>query len=198
MTDVFGACREARLATMLSDTANYGNNHKTLQSSEKINVDTANATKLIQGAIDSMWMPANTMIISRLAFSALRQNPFIVKAVNKNSGDSGIASLEGIKDLFQLDRILVGKSMANTAKRNQTASYVNIWGNDIILAYINPNATLDNGVTFGLKAERGEREISTGFDAKRGVRGVEYIKIANEEKDLIVCPDCGYLLKGVI
>ena len=88
--------------------------------------------------------------------------------------------------------------MANTAKRNQTASYVNIWGNDIILAYINPNATLDNGVTFGLKAERGEREISTGFDAKRGVRGVEYIKIANEEKDLIVCPDCGYLLKGVI
>ena len=46
--------------------------------------------------------------------------------------------------------------------------------------------------------EQGSREISEGFNGKSGVRGVHYVKIAEQLKDKVLAPDCGYLLKNVI
>lgn len=198
LTNNFLASREKRLADLLSNPETYAGNTKTLTAQQKISLATVNAVDIVQDAIDTCWIKPNVMIAGRQAFSKFRRNPFVVKGVNHNSGDAGIASMEAIKELFELDDIFVGNSMANTAKRGQDANFVSLWGNDIILAYINPNPSLKKDLTFGVTADFGKRELSTAFDGMPGTRGVKYVKIAEENKDLIISPDCGYLLKNVL
>lgn len=197
LTNVFLGAREKRLADMLQDKNNYDGNFKELKSNEKFTVDTIDAFEIVDDACQKVWFKPNVMIGGRAAINALRRNPFIVKAANRNSGDSGKATLQDLKDLFEIDNIYVGNSVANLSKQGQNANFVNTWGNDIILAYINPSANLKYDITFGLTAELGKREISVGFDGEKGVRGVHSVKIAEQYKDVIVAPDCGYLIKGV-
>lgn len=195
LTNVFAACREKRLADLLGNPETYAGNSKTLTSKEKFTNADSDAWGMIQDAIDATWLPANTLIMSRQVFSKLRRNPSIKDGCNKQNG---AVNLNDLKELFSVDNIFIGTAKSNTAKRGAQADIVNLWGNDIIAAYINPSANLKKGLTFGLTAEQGTREISEGFDGKAGVRGVKYIKIAEQLKDKILAPDCGYLLKGVI
>ena len=66
------------------------------------------------------------------------------------------------------------------------------------MAYIDPAAEVDNGLTFGVTAEYEERTVTTFFDPKPGVKGVTTVKATEQLKDLIMCTDCGYLIKDVI
>lgn len=197
LANVFDACREKRIADMLQDGNNYDGNVLKLKDSEKFTVENVNAFNVIDTAMDKVWIKPNVMIGSRKAINALRKNPFVVKAANKNSGDSGKATIQDLKEMFELDEVLVGESVVNTARRGQTPNYVGAWGNAIILAYIAPTAALDGVMTFGFTAELGKREISTFEDKERGVRGVFSVKIAEETGDVICAPDCGYLITNV-
>lgn len=197
LTNVFLGAREKRLADLLQDTGNYGGNYKSLTSGEKFTNANSDAFGIVDDACQKTWFKPNVIIGGRTAINALRRNPYVVKAANRNSGDSGKATLQDLKDLFEVDNIYVGNSVANLAKLGQSANFVNTWGNDIILAYINPSANINYDVTFGITAEVGKREISTAFDGEKGVRGVHCVKIAEQLKDVIIAPDCGYLLKGV-
>lgn len=197
LTNVFLGIREKNLADLLQDTSNYDGNYQTLTSGQTFTNSNVNAFDIVDEACQKTWFKPNVMIGGRTAINALRKNPYVVKAANRNSGDSGKATLQDLKDIFELKEIYVGNSVANLAKLGQAANYVNTWGNDIIVAYINPDADLDNDISFGLTAELGKREISTGFDGEKGVRGVHYIKIAEQRKDVIIAPDCGFLIKGV-
>lgn len=195
LTNVFLACREKRLADMLGDVNTYKGNAKTVATKDKITNDDTDAWGMIQDAIDALWLPANTLILSRQVFSKLRRNPSIRSGCNKQDG---AVNLNDLKELFSVDNILIGSAKSNTAKRGAQADIVNLWGNDIIALYINPTATPKKGLTFGLTMEQGSREISEGFNGKSGVRGVHYVKIAEQLKDKVLAPDCGYLLKNVI
>lgn len=195
LSNVFAACREKRLADLLGDTSTYQGNSKTVPAKDKFTNADSDAWGMIQDAIDSTWLPANTLIMSRQVFSKLRRNPSIKDGCNKQDG---AVNLNDLKELFSVDNIFIGTARSNTAKRGAQADIVNLWGNDVIAAYINPSANLKKGLTFGITAEQGSREISTGFEGRAGVRGVHYVKIAEQLKDKILAPDCGYLLKGVI
>lgn len=197
LTNVFDACREKRVADLLQNENTYGGNVLKLKETEKFSLTNVNAFYVVDEAMSKVWIKPNVMIGSRKAINALRKNPFIVKAANKNSGDSVKATIQDLKDMFELDEVLIGESVVNTSRKGQVPNYVGAWGNAIILAYIAPTANLDGDITFGFTAELGKREISTFEDKERGVRGVYSIKIAEEMNDVIVAPDCGYLITNV-
>lgn len=197
LTDVFYACREKRLADLLQDANNYNGNAKTLATSEKFTATGVNAFNVIDEAMDKVWFKPNVMVGSRGAINALRRNPYVVKAANRNSGDAGKATLADLKDLFELQDIFVGNSVVNTSKRGQTDNFVNTWGNAIMLLYIAPQATITHGLTFGFTAEKGKRAVTKAFDSERGVRGVHCIKVAEQKADVIIAPECGYLISNV-
>ena len=198
LTETMSAAREARLATLLSTTSNYGKNTKTLSKDEKISNSDMDALELIEDTRSSMPVKPNTMILNESVCSKLRRNASIIKGVYKNSGDKGIISVEDLKELFRLDNIYIGESRVNVAKKNEDANLQLTWGDDIILCYINPLATVTEGLTFGITAEYEKRTISTFFNPRPGVEGVTSVKIAEQLKDLILAPECGYLIKEAI
>jgi len=197
LTDTFLACREKRFADLLQDANSYNGNVKTLTNSEKFTLANVDAFDIVDGEMDNVWFKPNVMVGSRRAINALRRNPYVVKAANRNSGDSGKATLQDLKDIFELNEIYVGNSWVNTSKRGQTDNFVNTWGNAIMLLYINPSAVINHGLTFGLTAEKGKRKIAKMFDGERGTDGVHCIKISERIGDVIVAPDCGYLIKNI-
>ncbi len=198
LTDTLKAGAEVRLSQILSTTSNYGGNAKVLKSDEKINNSNCNAVDLIQDSIDEMFQKANTMVTSRYAMSKLRRNPYIVGACRKNSATSGIVSIEDLKDLFELDNIFVGETIVNTAKKGQKANYAAAWQNDICLMHVNPVANTEYGVTFGYNATLEDITVGTTTDSLPGTKGCEIIKAYESNINLIVCPECGYLLKDVL
>ena len=199
LIEAISAAREARLAKLLGTASNYNGNTQTLAANEKITKSDVNAVNLIEDIASDMLVRPNTIIMNKSVSSKLRRNPAIVKAVHANSGDEGIVSLEQLKGIFEgIENIYVGESVANTAKRGETPNLQQTWGNNIILAYIDPMAEVDEGLTFGLTAEYEERVTGTFFDPKPGVKGITVVKTTEQLKDLIMCADCGYLLKDVI
>ncbi|MBR1754021.1 hypothetical protein IJ732_04215 [bacterium] len=187
---------EVRLANLLRTASNYEGNSVTLTSANNFASANAKPIAKIQECIDKMWKPANTMIISRAGASFLRGCKSIVQMYKGSAVEDGLVPLEFLKEVFDVQRILVGGGRVNTNKRGQNVNMSYIWGNDIILAYLNETADLDCGVTFGQRAIYKDYNVQVYYDAKPGAEGVKYYKSVEEHKDLITCPDCGYLIKA--
>ena len=198
LTDCLKLRREVDAAKLLSDTNNYDGNFKNITATEKITKDDSNAVKLIMNAMALCFKKPNKMILSRRAAYALRQNPFILQAVTKASISGGVASLAGIKELFELDEILVGESVANTAKNKETPNLSAAWSDDIILGYFDKNVTAKYGLSFGYKAQYEDIQIWQYFNGGIGSKGADILKATMAEKYMLTCPNCGYLLKGVV
>ncbi len=197
LTDLMKLSREVRVAKALSNKTVYGSNCKELNSSEKFTNDNFNAFKALTSAMDKVLFRPNILVTSRAGFSALSQNPYVVSAVNSVDVKAGIASAEGIKRTLGLDKILIGEGIVNTAAKGQAASFNSCWNNDIILMHINPIASTDYGVTFGYRATLDDYTVGSYHDPDAGTKGCEVYRIFTTYLDLLTCPECGYLLKGV-
>lgn len=192
--------REKRVAALAFDAARYDANHKTdLVGNNRWDVTHADSDPVedISLAIDACLYHPTDMTLSRKGFSRLQRNTNIVKAVNKTSGDKGIATRQEIAALFELDRINVGDAWGNSAKKGQAASLVRLWGNDCLLHYTDP--TIQNpamGMTFGFTAELrkfggNKDDDSIGPEGGVKVRAGEYVD------EHIMAPDCAYLIKNI-
>ncbi len=198
LTDVLKLRKEIETAKFLANTANYGTNSKTLGTSEKINKADSNAVKIIQDAIDNMFYEANTMILSRKAASALRQNPYVVTACATADKKAGIVSLEAIKDLFGLNKILVGEGVHNIAKKGQNWQFKNCWEDDIYLIATDETVTSEYGFSFAWEAIYEDLTVGTYFDGAVGTKGADVYKTFYSNKIVSSAPDLGYALKDVL
>jgi hypothetical protein len=192
--------REVRVANTVFNLATYAaGNRVTLagndQFSDYVNSD---PTGVITGALDSMIMRANIMVIGRLAFSKLAMHPQIVKAVHGNSGDSGIASRKQIADLFELDDILVGSAWVNTARKGQAMSLARTWGKHLSLIYRDKTADTRSGVTFGVTAQFGTRVAGSWDDKNIGLTGGKMVRAGESVKEVITAADLGYFVQNAV
>lgn len=201
LTSLLKTRKEIVAAGILADVNSYGGNGgnvKTLVKAEKINNDEANAVKIIQTAADSLLYAPNVMVTSRAAMSALKMNPYIVDACGTAAKKAGLVTIEAIKELFGLEKILVGESVHNTAKKGQNLNLQPCWGNNISLLYINKDSDTENGLTFGFEAIYDDIQIGEFTDGHHGTKGVNVVKAFYSSKFLNICANCGYLLKDVL
>ena len=198
LTDLMLLRKEITLAKILNNKQTYGANFKELEENEKINNDDVNALKIIKNASLNMFYKPNKIVTSRRAFSALSMNPYIVDAVGVSGKKAGVATKEQLKNLFEVDDILVGESLHNVAKKGNPADLQACWSDDIVLLYINKNANTKFGTSFGYHAMLEDITVGEYFDEDRGVKGANVIKAYYRALYLITAPDCGYLLKDVL
>ena len=95
---------------------------------------------------------ANTMVIPRDVFSTLRNHPKLLDRI-KYTQRAAINELGGsarkktdadiLADLFDIDRVIVGRAVYNTAKENATDSISRILSNGCLIAYVNPAPTIE-------------------------------------------------------
>jgi hypothetical protein len=91
----------------------------------------------------------NKLAITRKVWNALKLHPDIIDRIKYTSSASVTPEL--VARLMELDEIVIGAGVRNTAARGLTGSYGYVMGNNALLAYVPPTASQQTptaGLTF--------------------------------------------------
>jgi len=100
--------------------------------------------------------------------------------------------------------VIIAKGRADFGKRNQEGSVdpLSIWGNAVVLAHTNDQWDQPcAGKTFCLQYKEADSEgyvVRTWDEEDGGVLGGEYVQVAHETEEVVVCEDLIYTIKDVL
>jgi hypothetical protein len=201
ITDLLALQREVRAAALVFAAGNYAAANKVaLSSNDRWDVDHVDSNPIadIVAGLDACVMRPNTMVLGRAVYSYLVRHKTILKAFNGTSGDTGIVPRSFLATLFELDEILVGDGLVNTAKPGQTPSLARAWGKHCALIYRNKMADTNGGVTFGYTAEWGQRVAGSWEDKDIGLRGGVRARVGESVREVMVANDLGYFIETAV
>lgn len=204
VTNLIMLDREVRAADLVFNANTYGGSNKVqLSGNDQWNEYAQTASDPVEdilAAKEAALMPYNTAVIGEAVWYALRRHPKVLAAyfpVNASGG--GMLSIQQFQELFEFDRVLIGRAYKATSKPGQTLALARVWGNHFAMMHQNPLATLrGNGITFGATAEYGTRFAGTMDEPKVGLRGATRVRVGEMVKELITAADCGYLIQDAI
>lgn len=196
--------REIRTADLVFNPATYPVGNKVqLSGNDQWNEYTQAASDPVEDILtakEAALMPYNTCVMGEAVWYALRRHPKLLSAyfpVNASGG--GILNIQQFQELFEFERVLIGRAYKATSKPGQTLALSRVWGNHFGMMHQNPLASLrGNGVTFGATAEHGTRFAATMDEPKVGLRGATRVRVGETVKELITAADCGYLIQDAI
>jgi hypothetical protein len=203
-TNLVDLAREKRVAETVMNLNNYPSNQRaTLSGTGQWSHADSDPEYAINTAMDAMLVRPNTLVLGRPVLSWLRRHPKVVAAcfpMGGNAVTGGRASLEALRDLLELEQILVGDVWASTSAKGQAASYGRLWGKDAALLYLTDRITdaMPTEPTWGFTAEFGRRQVGTYADPSRGIKGSEVVKVVEQVRELVVMPEAGHLFKSAV
>lgn len=196
-TELIALGREKRTADMIFNAANYpAANKTTVAGTDRWFHADSDPIGQIEAAKDALIMSGNTLVLGRKTWRHLKTNRAVVSAVNRNDGTKGVARLQDVADLLELDEILVGEGWVNTAKPGQAPNLVRVWGNHASLHHINRNANAEGGITFGFTAQYGGPLAGQWPDKNIGAEGGICARSGECVEEKIVASDLGYFFQN--
>ncbi|MQT13647.1 capsid protein [Segnochrobactrum spirostomi] len=200
LADTLMLVREQRVAAMTFDPSTYPtSNVLTLSGSSQWSSDSSHPVDNVIDAKDSMVADPNVMVIGRAGWSKLRRNPQVIASIRPSGTQEGVATLQAVADLFELDAIVVGSAFYNAARPGQPVQRTRLWGNSAALLSLNPLArSIDGSPTFGWTAEFGTKVSGTLDEPKVGLRGSVRVRVGESVREIVAAPDLGFLFQSII
>lgn len=192
--------RELRIATLLSDPAQFAANTVAIQPGQEWNSASGGApTKIIRYARDAVWAgPTPSRLVGYCSvnvFRTLSQHPSI-RDLFKYTKD-GFATPEMLAKYFMLDELLIGYARKDNANEGQALDAERIWPDVfgiVRVALLPSTRTYCFGTTFRWGAQQSQQ----WFEQKRGRNGGYYTKVSCSETHKVVAGRAGYLITGCI
>ncbi len=200
LTDLLMIDREKRVADLVFDAAKYGADNKvTLAGNDQWSAshDDSDPVADIVDAVESMIVKPTHFCMGSEVWKDLRTHPAILKSVNRNEGDRGIASRMMVEDLLEV-KIVVGQAWINAARPGREASLKRVWGKNALLYRADPNAAPNGPPTLGITASYRGREVYSVFDPARGARGGHRLRVVDTCDERIIAARAGYLFKNAV
>jgi len=174
----------------------------TSQWSDYVNSDPMNAILVQQ---DNLPRKANVLILGRQVLTQLKRHPKILDVTKYTQ--TGTVPNERLAELFEVDRIIVGEALKDTAADGQAASKSFIWGKNAILAYVDPNppSPLMDQPTLGYIPRMGGPMGQNSWRTYTAVvptvgtgAGREWIKTETSYGILVSAPTMAYLFVNAV
>lgn len=202
LTELVMLDREKRTADLVFGAANYAAANKTtLVGAAQWSDPTSDPIKAIQDALDAVVMRPNVGVLGRATFSALSRHPKIVAAaypLGGNADKGGTVARAAIAQVLELEDLLVGEGWYNSAKPNQPATMLRLWGDFAAFLVRNKEVSTVGGVSFGYTAEWNTRVAGSREDPDVGLRGGIRVRVGESVKELVVANDLGYLFSDTV
>ncbi len=190
--------REVRVANKVTDKANYHADHyRALAGSDQFDHADSDPIDLLLEVMDGCWMKPNQIVFGNNVWRVFRQHSKVVKAVQSNSGDSGVVARQAVADLLEVRRVLVGAARVNIKKPGENPVVNRTWADIVAGQFIDSTADTSGGITFGFTAQNGEKVAGT-MDADMGLRGGRLVRAGESVKEEIVAKRAGFLLEDVL
>lgn len=197
---------EDRVASKITSGSNLGSYTTlsgTAQWSDYANSDPVNDIEVGRASIRSTTgLTPNTLILSWDVFRKLKQHPDIIDRIKYVQ--KGVVTADVMAAVFEVDRILVGQAIKNTAAEGKPGTFADVWGKNAILLHttngpdadgVNPSA----GYTFrwdapllggrGMAAERWNDPDGGNF---------ENIRVQMYQDEKITAAELGYLIASAV
>ena len=194
--------QEQRVAGIVFAAATYPVGNKVvLAGATQWSGASDNPIKDIQDAVEGCFVRANTLVFGVDAWLVFRRLPEILDAVKAIAGTSlqgGLATPSAVANLFEVDRILIGRSRYITTKEGQTATFSRLWGKHMAALHLKAGVPAVRSITFGKTFVETRRFTMRSFDEKRGVKGAHYIKTAWNSDEKVIASDLGYFIENAV
>jgi hypothetical protein len=199
-SNIINLAIEKKVATMLTDAANYAADHKlelTAGTDKWSDYTNSDPISDLEAGIDAITgdiaQQPNVLVLGYSAYKALRNHPDFIERI-KYSG-KGIVTPELIAEVLDIEKVVIGKAI--TVDDAGANSYV--WNDLAILAYVNPAESQDRSVyepSFGYTIRRTGYPMVDQYPSADG-------KVINIRTTDIIVPevlgwDAGYLLYNVL
>ena len=194
--------QERRVSNIVFAAGSYPTGNKVqLSGTAQWGQSADNPIKDVLTAIETCFMRANTVVMGADAWLVYRALPEVLDAVKGSSryqgSPGGLATVDEVRGLFEVDNWIVGRSRYNTAKEGQAPTYARLWGKHCAALYVEGKPGIRT-VTFGVTFAETLRSTMRDFDAKRGVKGAHFIKVAWNSCEKVVASDVGYFIQDCV
>ncbi len=199
LSDLIALDRERRVAGLAFDASEFGNENKLALSGESqwSHAD-ADPIRAIEDAKYSMLMMPTKLLFGPDVWRSVSTHPRVLKAVNRSSGDSGVATPAQVGDILQLE-VRVGLAWATSSKPGQPPTLARLWGKKALMFHDSPNAGLAGPPTFGVTAQYGDRVTRVGHEDKLGgLRGGTGLIVGESVDERIIASRAGYLFDAAV
>lgn len=190
--------RELALAEALHDTTILTNNITLSGTSQFDDYNNSTPGTVIEAGRTSVQnaigREANGMALSRKVFNTLKRHPYFLNQVQGLSVLSGSKLIELLKDEFELDYVLVGKSIYVNSEEGQTETKTTVWYNDIVLFHRAKEPSI-LAPSFGYSFQLAGKNVKSTTRREPNANKGELIGAEMSYEDLILDADAAYLIK---
>ncbi len=190
---------EVEAAQLARATTSYANGHTTALSGSDLWSDPASKPQVVvDDAIETVrkriGRRPNTMLLSPAAFRALRRHPVIREQFKYTSNKS--ITTDMLAEYFGVARVVAADGVFLDAAAADDAPAQDIWGKDVILAYVPPKGRTVMEPSFAYTYQlRGTPMVEKGgWNVDR--RSWEN-PVVSEHAPVIVGADAGFLIQNV-
>lgn len=187
--------REARVASLVFDPNTYLPAQRTTFAAGAGFTDpNADPLEIIEDAKAKMIVDPNTMTMGVDGWRTLRSHPKMIKAARSvNSTGEGRLSIDEMRDLLEMETILVGRAHLNIGKPGQPASIRRVWADHISMSFTERVVKNAQAYTFGATARLTGKLAFRHFDSNIGLQGGNVIRIGERLRELIMAQEAGWL-----
>lgn len=216
---------ETMTTTSLTDRVQLGRERRTARLLTNVNVIEQNETlsgtsQWSDGVNSDPWLNAfvarreirrttnkrpNLAVIPYDVLEALKLNQSLRDRLPDNN--IRILTEEHIRQLFEVQRIIVPEVVQDLG---EGGGFEDVWGRDVLFAYVNPQAEQTDGITLGvtLRLRRGNQAGSGGTNVggqnspvrrwRQEPEKATFVEVGYTENPHLVAAECGFLYKNAI
>lgn len=140
----------------------------------------------------------NVMVISEPTLNVLSEHAKVLDKIKYTQ--RGIVTEEIIAAAFRVQTLLVARTVANSANEGQALTPADIWGSDVILAYVDPSPDLKSPTfmrIFGWTEENAPDGVVVETLRDDDVRS-DIHRVRHDSDEELIAPACGYRLTGAL
>lgn len=188
--------REVALATSMAATATLTQNTTlsgTSQWSDYTNSDPIGDVRTgMQTVQQAIGRKPNTLVLGKQVYDQLIDHPSIVDRVKYSLGAAVTPEL--LARIFDVQRVIVGESIYNTATEGQSDSLSYIWGKHAWLLFVADSPRLRQ-ITFGYTFRWEDRKVKKWDDEDAEAR---YVRVNENYVQKFVATEAAYLIKNAV
>ena len=187
---------EKQCADLAQNPERYPDENKiALSGAEQLSDKSSKPLRLIDTARDAIskniGQDPNTMVIGQEVWSIIKRHPKLKGLISDNQNK--VLTVQLLKDFFEIENIVVGKSIFTDANNK----FTRVWGNNIIMAYV-PKLTsrTEYDPSYGYTIRK--KDALQIDEYKKEGNKVKYIRATDIYTPFLVGPEAGYLISNVV
>lgn len=136
---------EARIANQVTSGTNVGS-YAAVSSAWSDNTNStplADINAALDNVQDSTGVRPNRIVFGDLAWRHFRRNTAIRDLIMGTNNGGGYANVAQVRELLEVDNILVGGAYKNTGNEAQAETLGQVWADNVLVYYAPPSASMD-------------------------------------------------------